>query len=73
MKKIELKVYPGGTKHWYKNNKLHRLDGPAVECGNGTKHWYQNGERHRLDGPADEYASGGKEWHQNGKFIRREL
>jgi len=33
-----------GNKRWYKEGKLHRLDGPAVEYANGTKRWYKNGE-----------------------------
>jgi len=57
-----------GNKHWYQNNKRHRLDGPAVEDANGNKHWYLNGKPHRLNGPAVEYANGGKEWWHNGKY-----
>ena len=52
----EVRVYANGTKHWYQNDKLHRLDGPAIEWANGTKFWLQNGKYHRLDGPAVEYA-----------------
>jgi len=33
-----------GDKFWYQNNKLHRIDGPAIEHANGDKHWYQNGK-----------------------------
>ena len=29
-----------GTKAWYLNGELHRLDGPAVEFANGDKWWY---------------------------------
>ena len=33
--------YPNGTKEWYKEGKLHRLDGPAVEFSRiGTNFWY---------------------------------
>jgi hypothetical protein len=28
---------------WYVNGKLHRTDGPAVECDDGAKSWYVNG------------------------------
>ena len=59
----------GGDKHWYQNNKRHRLDGPAIEYANGQKEWYQNGECHRLNGPAVEYADGTKYWYQNGKEV----
>ena len=59
-----------GSKHWYQNGKLHRLDGPAVEHSDGYKAWYQNGERHRIDGPAIEFADGYKKWLQNDKLHR---
>ena len=61
------KVYADGSKAWYINDKLHREDGPAVDCANGTKYWYLNGKRHREDGPAFEYANGDKEWYLNDK------
>ena len=53
-----------------KDGKLHRLDGPAVECLNGYKAWYKNGLRHRLDGPARELESGARHWYQNGELHR---
>ena len=59
-----------GTKFWYLNHNLHRIDGPAVEYANGTKSWYLNGERHREDGPAIECANGNKYWYLNGKLHR---
>ena len=37
-------VHPDGTKEWYLNGKLHRVDGPAVEYADGIKVWYLNGE-----------------------------
>jgi hypothetical protein len=40
-----------GTKFFYKNGKLHRLDGPAAVLSH-TQLWYFKGLRHRLDGPA---------------------
>ena len=30
------------TKLWFKNNKLDRTDGPAIEWGDGTEQWYIN-------------------------------
>jgi uncharacterized protein YlzI (FlbEa/FlbD family) len=33
-----------GSKYWYQNGKLHRLDGPAVEWSNGDKSYYINGK-----------------------------
>ena len=61
-----------GSKCWYQNGQLHRLDGPAIESVNGEKKWYQNGQYHRLDGPAVEYSNGGKEWYQNGQHHRED-
>ena len=42
MKTYTVKIYDDGTKFWYLDDKLHREDGPAVECANGTKHWCLN-------------------------------
>lgn len=61
-----------GDKSWYLNGKLHRTDGPAVECVCGTKLWYLNGEFHREDGPACEYTNGDKLWYLNGKLHRKD-
>lgn len=38
-------IYGTNSKSWYKNRKLHREDGPAMEFTNGDKFWYLNGER----------------------------
>jgi hypothetical protein len=64
-----VKVYDNRTV-WYLNDKLHRVDGPAVECDSGSKYWYLNGKLHRVDGPAVEYANGHREWYLNGKLHR---
>ena len=40
-----VKVYEGGSKHWYLNGKPHREDGPAVEYANGDKEWWLNGKK----------------------------
>jgi hypothetical protein len=69
MKTYKVTVNEYGTKHWYINGKLHREDGPAIECVNGTKEWYINDKRHREDGPAIEYASGAKYWYINDKHL----
>ena len=47
--------------------KLHRIDGPAVEWSNGSKFWYVDGKRHRTDGPAIEYSSGSKRYYLFGE------
>jgi len=39
----EVRVYENGDKRWFQNDKLHRLDGPAIEWIDGTKWWYING------------------------------
>ena len=68
MLKNGLFVAKDGTKRWYKDNKFHREDGPAVEHTSGN-YWYQNGEQHREDGPAVEYVDGAKEWYYKGIFV----
>jgi hypothetical protein len=36
-----------GNISWLNNsNKLHREDGPAIECTDGYKEWWVNGERY---------------------------
>jgi hypothetical protein len=45
-------IEDNGFKRYYKNNLLHREDGPALEYANRDKFWYLNGKSHRLDGPA---------------------
>ena len=35
-----------GSKFWYVDNQLHRLDGPAVEFISGSKHWYIQGQEY---------------------------
>jgi|SRR5579859_2150027 len=59
-----------GDKYWSLDNKLHREDGPALECPDGYKAWYYHGQRHRVDGPAIERADGSKEWYFHGKLHR---
>ena len=72
-KRNGLTVNTFGTKKWYKNGKLHREDGPAIERADGYKKWYKNGKLHREDGPAIEWAGRAKHWYQHGEFIREEV
>ena len=44
MIKYTVEVYANGTKIWYRNDQLHREDGPAAEYASGTKYWCLNGE-----------------------------
>ena len=57
-------------EYWYKDNRLHREDGPAVTLKDGSKGWYLEGTYHREDGPAIEYADGHCEWWFEGKKHR---
>jgi hypothetical protein len=59
-----------GTKKWYKNRKLHRDDGPAIEWATGDRDWYINGECHREDGPAEEFENGTRRWFVHGRLHR---
>jgi len=36
-------VVENGTKRWYKDDVLHREDGPPEEWANGSKEWYLHG------------------------------
>jgi hypothetical protein len=33
--------FADGTKKYYKNNNLHRINGPAIVNPNGTEYWYK--------------------------------
>jgi len=37
--------YESGNKYWYKEDLLHRIDGPAIEYSDGRKEWYIDGEQ----------------------------
>lgn len=56
----------GKALSWYKDGKLHRLDGPAFHEYNDkyviTQEYYQNGLLHRIDGPAL------RKWFDNGSI-----
>ena len=67
------KIDHWGIKRYYNaEGKLHREDGPAIECVNGDKYWWINNELHREDGPAIEYAEGNKYWYLNNKIVTEE-
>ena len=40
--KVEMTINKQGDQIWWKGNKLHREDGPAIERANGTKEWCLN-------------------------------
>jgi hypothetical protein len=47
VQKVEPIIDQYGTKRWYLNGKLHRLDGPAIEYSGGDKEWWLNGVRQK--------------------------
>ena len=49
---VELLIISTGTKWWYRSDRRHRLNGPAVIETSGYQCWVWDGLRHRLDGPA---------------------
>lgn len=64
-------VCDGVTKKWYRNNVLHRTDGPAIELlpgmlGNFAEKWYVNGKLHRTNGPAVVWYNGAHSWYIDG-------
>ncbi len=73
-------VFPSGVKHYYRNGKLHREDGPAIDYSEKGPDaevkgfWYLNGLRHRTDGPAAVGTSkhDSKEWFLHGKMMSAE-
>jgi hypothetical protein len=64
-----LEVDSHGNKWYWKDNLLHREDGPAVEYPDGYKAYIQNGLYHREDGPAIIQENGIKNWYLIGKII----
>ena len=66
-----VKVNGSGTKRWFLNGKLHRIDGPAIEWSDGNKFWYLNDKLHREDGPAVEWVSGYKSWYLNDEQLTK--
>jgi hypothetical protein len=65
--------YENGITKWYRNDMLHRDDGPAVTYADGYKAWYQNGKRHREDGPSIIFSSPEDSpvaWYLNDKPVK---
>lgn len=57
-----------GNVKWYKNDKYHREDGPALEWSNLTTEWYVDGIRHREGGPAYQSIDGKIRWYRYGDY-----
>jgi len=66
-------ILEDGSKEWYINGQLHRVDGPAVvDKGVDYEAWYIHGKRHRKDGPAVTYYDGRVEWALEGRTYSKE-
>jgi hypothetical protein len=59
-------IRPSGCQEWYKEGKLHRLEGPAIERVLGCQLWWVEGLLHRLDGRSGIQ----KEWWIEGQRHR---
>jgi hypothetical protein len=65
-------VIENSDNFWYKDDLLHREDGPAAEYLDGDKCWYKEGKLHRIGYPAIEWNNGDKEWYVEGKLHRED-
>ena len=65
-------VDKNGIQYWYKDDDLHREDGPAVIHADGSQCWYMNDKLHREGEPAIIYADGTQHWYRNGKLHRED-
>jgi hypothetical protein len=61
-----------GTESWYKDDKIHREEGPARIFNSGEKEWWMNGDCHREDGPAIIGPNGEKQWWLNHVRFSKE-
>lgn len=58
-----------GDELWFKDDRFHREDGPALQFIDGEKRWCIEGKLHRLDGPAIVCSDGTKEWYLDGNLV----
>jgi hypothetical protein len=63
------KIDEVGNQRFFKDELLHREDGPAVIFVSGSKEWYFEGERHRDGGPAVENGNACT-WYHHGQKHR---
>ena len=61
------------TRHYYKNNMLHRFYGCAIKNIFGAQYYYIENNLHRMDGPAAIYSSKLKEWWYHGNLIGKNI
>lgn len=67
--KYRHKVNNDGSESWHKNEKRHRVGGPAITLGTGYEAWYIDGKLHRTDGPAMTWSSGSTAWYIENERI----
>lgn len=59
-----------GSVEWRdKDQRPHRIGGPAVKWPDGTAIWYFHGTRHRIGGPAFEYGDDFREYWVNDRHF----
>jgi hypothetical protein len=59
-----------GHEIWYKNNLLHREDGPAyIDFGAKMQSWWKDGMRHREDGPSILFLNKKFSMWLNGRIV----
>jgi hypothetical protein len=58
-----------GTQIYYKNNKRHRIGGPAYISPDGIEMYFEDGRRHRIGGPAIIRADGYEQYWIMGKRV----
>lgn len=66
---ISLLIQIYGSKWWYKNDQIHRTNGPANIYSDGQQTWYLRHQRHRTSGPAVIYSDGTVEYWINGREL----
>ena len=60
------------AEYWFKNGRLHRENGPAIQFKDGDNRWYKNGKLHRENGPAVDFPKGYcKKWYVNGTKLTK--
>lgn len=72
MKNDGRNIDKNGNESWYKNGRLHRIDGPAITLLHTDPpeyYWYKNGKEHRKNGPAI-IKNNTEYWYKNGKLHR---
>lgn len=67
---IEHKIDSDGIEFWYKNNLIHKDNGPAIIWPEGNEQWHKNGKRRRTNGPVMIYPNGKEEWRKSKRKRR---